>query len=138
MNHARILVVDDEMDMRIYISTVLKSAGHQPMATRDGAEGIRMAREERPDLILLDIMMPNEGGAKMYMALKSDPELDRIPVIMASAVSENTFRHYLRMLGAGLASPVRSPAAYLEKPIEPDILLDTVASVLASHPADSA
>uniref|UniRef100_A0A7C4RUD0 Response regulator n=1 Tax=Desulfatirhabdium butyrativorans TaxID=340467 RepID=A0A7C4RUD0_9BACT len=137
MNHARILVVDDEMDMRIYISTVLKSAGHQPMVTRDGAEGIRMAREQRPDLILLDIMMPNEGGAKMYMTLKSDPELDRIPVIMASAVSEKTFRHYLRMLGAGLASSVRGPAAYLEKPIEPDVLLDTVAKVLAS-PTDSA
>ncbi|MEW6260184.1 MAG: response regulator [Thermodesulfobacteriota bacterium] len=137
MKNARILVVDDEMDMRIYISTVLKSAGHQPMVTRDGAEGIRMAREEKPDLILLDIMMPDEGGAKMYMTLKSDPELDRIPVIMISAVSEKTFRHYLRMLGASLASSVRGPASYLEKPVEPDVLLDTVAKVLAPH-SDSA
>jgi CheY-like chemotaxis protein len=130
MDPIKILVVDDEMDMRIYYTTLLKSAGYQPIATRDGIEGLRLAKELAPDGIVLDIMMPGEGGVKMYTALKNDPELDKTPVIMASAVSEKSFRHYLAMLAARLGHPIQAPSAYLEKPIEPEMLLSTLSRIL--------
>ncbi|WP_028324464.1 response regulator [Desulfatirhabdium butyrativorans] len=130
MGPIKILVVDDEMDMRIYYTTLLKSAGYQPIATRDGVEGYQLARELFPDAIVLDIMMPGDGGVKMYTALKRDPELDKTPVIMASAVSEKSFQHYLAMLAARIGQPIQAPSAYLEKPIEPEILLSTLSKIL--------
>lgn len=130
MGPIKILVVDDEMDMRIYYTTLLKSAGYQPIATRDGVEGYQLARELFPHAIVLDIMMPGDGGVKMYTALKRDPELDKTPVIMASAVSEKSFQHYLAMLAARIGQPIQAPSAYLEKPIEPEILLSTLSKIL--------
>ena len=130
MEKKKILVVDDEMDMRIYIATVLETGGYKPVITHEGNEGIRKARDIRPDLIILDVMMPGEGGAEMYRQLKTDPELCDIPVIMLSAVKKASFFHYLGMLNARLAIGVSVPAAYLEKPFEPEQLLETVQSVL--------
>jgi CheY-like chemotaxis protein len=130
MEKKKILVVDDEMDMRIYISAVLETSGYKPVVTREGNEGIRKARDLRPDLIILDVMMPGEGGAEMYRQLKTDPELCGIPVIMLSAVKKASFFHYLSMLNVRLAVDVTVPAAYLEKPFEPEQLLETVRSVL--------
>jgi CheY-like chemotaxis protein len=130
MNKKKILVVDDEMDMRIYISTVLKTGGYHPVVTREGGEGIRKAREIRPDLIILDVMMPGEGGADMYRQLKTSPDLKEIPVIMLSAVKKESFFHYLSMLNAQLAIAVTHPAVYLEKPFEPEELLDAVTDMI--------
>ncbi len=126
MDKKKVLVVDDEMDMRIYISTVLKTGGYEPVVTREGREGFRKAREVRPDLIILDVMMPGEGGAEMYRQLKTDPDLAAIPVIMLSAVKRASFFHYLNMLNAQLGVGVIPPAVYLEKPFEPEELLAAV------------
>ncbi len=134
MGQKKILVVDDEMDMRIYISAVLKSGGYEPHATREGSEGIRKAREIRPDLIILDVMMSGEGGGEMYRQLKQDPGLREIPVVMLSAVKRQTFFHYLKMLNTRLEQPVPFPAAYLEKPFEPEELL-AAAEAVFSEPA---
>jgi two-component system, OmpR family, phosphate regulon response regulator PhoB len=130
MEKKKILVVDDEIDMRIYISTVLKTGGYATIVTREGSDGIRKARQARPDLIVLDVMMPGEGGVKMYRQLKTDPELSDIPVIMLSAVKKASFLHYLNMLNAHLTASVAHPAAYLEKPFEPEELLSAVRSGL--------
>lgn len=125
-----ILIVDDEMDMRIYISRVLQTAGFQPTAVREGGEAVRRARRLQPVLIVLDVMMPGEGGAETYRRLIGDPELRRIPVLVASAVKEESFRHYLNMLAAEIHGHVPDPAAYLEKPFEPKQLLDVVKRIL--------
>jgi CheY-like chemotaxis protein len=130
MSKKKILIVDDEMDMRIYISTVLKTGGYNPVVTREGGEGIRKAREIQPDLIILDVMMPGEGGADMYRQLKTSPDLKDIPVIMLSAVKKESFFHYLSMLNAQLAIAVTHPAVYLEKPFEPEELLDAVTDMI--------
>ena len=130
MDKKRILVVDDEMDMRIYISTVLETGGYEPVATREGREGLRKAREIHPDLIILDVMMPGEGGAEMYRQLKTAPDLKDIPVIMLSAVKKATFLHYLNMLNAQLAIEVTLPTVYLEKPFEPEDLLSAVTDMI--------
>jgi CheY-like chemotaxis protein len=137
MGQKKVLVVDDEMDMRIYISTVLKTSGYKPYATREGSEGIRKAREIRPDLIILDVMMSGEGGGETYRQLKQDRELREIPVVMLSAVKRQTFFHYLKMLNTRLERPVPFPAAYLEKPFEPEELLEAAEGVFGTPANDS-
>lgn len=126
----KVLVVDDEMDMRIVITTVLETSGFEPIVTREGRTGIRKARQMRPDAIILDVMMPGEGGVQMYKSLKTDPDLKHIPVIMLSAVKKASFMHYLKMLQSQVNSPIPMPSAYLEKPFDPEELIQTLQSVI--------
>ncbi|MDP3286281.1 MAG: response regulator [Desulfobacterales bacterium] len=123
MGKKKILIVDDEMDMRIFISTLLETSGYKPVATRDGKDGIRKAKEFMPDLIILDVMMPGEGGVQMYRQLKTDKTLKNIPVIMLSAVAEKTFIHYLKMLNTQINNSIPYPDVYMEKPPEAEELL---------------
>ena len=123
MKKKKILIVDDELDMRIFLSTLLETSGYKPVMTRDGTEGLMKAIEISPDLIILDIMMPGEGGVHMYRQLKTDTTLKEIPVIMLSAVALKTFNHYIKMLNARLDNAIPAPAAYMEKPPEAQILL---------------
>ena len=120
-----VLVVDDAMDMRVFISAVFKTSGYAVETCRDGSAGLARARDIEPALIVLDVMMPGTGGSLMYKALKTDPALAGIPVIILSAVEERSFRHYLRMVNANLDTPLPAPDAYLEKPPEAERLLET-------------
>jgi two-component system phosphate regulon response regulator PhoB len=126
-----ILIVDDEMDMRIFMSTLFETSGYRPVAVRDGRQGLAKAAALKPQLIILDVMMPGEGGALMYKALKKDPQLSHIPVVMCSAVAQLSFEHYLKMLNARLESPVPDPEGYMEKPPDPDGLLALARRVMA-------
>ena len=118
-----VLIVEDELDMRIFISTLLETSGYRPIMTRDGREGLVKAKEISPDLIILDVMMPGEGGVQMYRQLKTDDTLMNIPVILLSGVAKNTFTHYLKMLNSSMGSKVPEPSAYLEKPPEAETLI---------------
>jgi len=118
-----VLIVEDEMDMRIFISTLLETSGYRPVMTRDGREGMVKAREINPDLIILDVMMPGEGGVQMYRQLQTDEALMNIPVILLSGVAKKTFAHYLKMLNTRLDRSIPEPSAYLEKPPEAEDLL---------------
>jgi len=130
MNKKTVLIVEDEMDMRIFISTLLETSGYTPVVTRDGKEGLIKARDVSPDLIILDVMMPGEGGVQMYRQLKTDQTLKAIPVIMLSAVAQKTFSHYLNMVNARLDRPIPRPEAYIEKPPEADELLQMAARLI--------
>ncbi len=123
MGKKKILIVDDEMDMRIFISALMETSGYKAVATRDGKDGILKARDILPDLIILDVMMPGEGGVQMYRQLKTDKTLRDIPVIMLSAVAKKTFIHYLKMLNIQLNNSIPYPDAYMEKPPEAEELL---------------
>jgi CheY-like chemotaxis protein len=120
-----ILIVDDAMDMRVFISALFKTNGFRTESCRDGSAGLAKAREIIPDLIVLDVMMPGTGGALMYKDLKTDRLLRHIPVIMLSAVGQRSFQHYLNMLNIKLAEPLPDPDAYLEKPPDAQHLLNT-------------
>ncbi len=130
MNKKTVLIVEDEMDMRIFISTLLETSGYTPVVTRDGKEGLAKARDVSPDLIILDVMMPGEGGVHMYRQLKTDRTLRSIPVIMLSAVARKTFSHYLNMVNARLDKPITGPDAYIEKPPEAEELLQMAARLI--------
>jgi CheY-like chemotaxis protein len=131
MERKKILIVDDELDMRIYLSTLLATSGYQPVAVRDGGEGLRRAEEIAPSLIILDVMMPGDGGAQTYRRLRTEARFREIPVIMLSAVPGGVFDHYLKMLAAATGEPVAAPQAYLEKPLEHEALLGIVRRLLA-------
>jgi CheY-like chemotaxis protein len=130
MKKKTVLIVEDELDMRIFISTLLETSGYQPLMTRDGNEGLRKAKDVLPDLIILDVMMPGEGGVHMFRQLKTDDTLCNIPVIMLSAVAQKTFSHYLNMVNARLKDPIPDPDAYIEKPPEAEDLLKMTASLI--------
>ena len=130
MKKKTVLIVEDELDMRIFISTLLETSGYQPVMTRDGKEGMLKAKDVCPDLIILDVMMPGEGGVQMYRQLKTDETLCNIPVIMLSAVAKKTFSHYLNMVNARLKDPMPDPDAYIEKPPEAEDLLKMTASLI--------
>lgn len=127
---SKILVVDDELDMRVYISTVLETSGYKAFVTKNGKEGVSKALEIEPDLIVLDVMMPGEGGVLMYRALKTDPNLKKIPVVMLSAVKKNVFFHYLKMLNLKMEDKVLEPEAYLEKPPDHEELLKIIEKLI--------
>ena len=87
----KILVVDDELDMRTYVTTLLETSGYRPISAKDGIEGLELARKNRPALIILDVMMPKDSGINMYREIRKDPTLKEIPVIMLSGLSRKTF-----------------------------------------------
>ena len=130
MKKKTVLIVEDELDMRIFISTLLETSGYEPIMTRDGKEGLFKARDACPDLIILDVMMPGEGGVQMYRQLKTDKTLCDIPVIMLSAVTRKTFAHYLNMVNARLKDAIPDPDAYIEKPPEAEELLKMTTALI--------
>ena len=129
----KVLVVDDELDMRIFITTLLETSGYKPLSAVDGKEGLQIARQKKPKLVILDVMMPNESGINLYRELKNDPELKNIPVIMLSALSKKTFFHSQRVLDEYKGEKVPEPEAYIEKPPEPDELLEAIQKALESQ-----
>jgi len=130
MKKKRILIVDDELDMRTFLSTLLETTGYKPVVASDGLEGIRKARQIKPDLIVLDVMMPKEAGIQMYRDLRVDSELKDIPVIMLSGIAKKTFFHSQNVLDAYTGQSVREPDAYIEKPPEAEELLQSVRGLL--------
>ena len=126
----KVLVVDDELDMRIFMTTLLETSGYKPLVAEDGVQGLQIAREKKPALIILDIMMPKESGIALYRELKNDLALKDIPVIMLSALSKKTFFHSQKVLDEYKGEKMPEPAAYIEKPPEPDELLEAIRNSL--------
>jgi two-component system, OmpR family, phosphate regulon response regulator PhoB len=129
---ANILIIEDEMDMRFFLTTLIETSGLTPIVARNGREGLERARSAPPDLILLDVMMPEKGGALVYRQLRTDEVLRQIPVIILSAVSKAAFHHYLKMLNSEGDLDIPFPNAYIEKPPDPEYLQDTIGSLLMS------
>ncbi len=116
-----ILTIDDHEDIRRLIRLTLEYRHHQVLEAADGVRGLAMARQHRPDVILLDVMMPGLDGLSVSQMLAADPELSAIPVVMLSA------RGAADDIAAGLQTGVR---AYLVKPFSPLELLGLVRKLL--------
>ena len=124
MDLKKILVVDDEADMRIFVSTVVETSGFQPLCAEDGTAALVLARSETPALIILDVMMPGiDDGLQTYQQFKTDETLNRIPIIMLSAVAKKTFFHSIRILRPHNGRSVPEPEAYMEKPPDANELI---------------
>jgi DNA-binding response OmpR family regulator len=128
-----ILFVDDELDMRIFLATVLKTSGFAAVAARNAVEGMQKARARAPDLVIMDVMMPQAGGVTMFRELKRDEHLKHLPVIMLTGVSETAFAHHLKMVNLGIDDDLPPPEAYMEKPLDPERLVATIRRLLAER-----
>jgi two-component system phosphate regulon response regulator PhoB len=113
----KILVVDDESDMRIYLSTIVETMGFEPIVAVNGAEALEKARAVSPALVILDVMMPKiEDGLRTYQRFREDEGLGRTPIIMVSAIAAKTFFHSIRLLQPLSGKQLPEPEAYMEKP----------------------
>ncbi|MBI4278275.1 MAG: response regulator [Armatimonadetes bacterium] len=126
-DRARILVIDDDVDFVKATRMVLERHGYQVFAALDGVEGLQVARRERPDLIILDIIMPLQDGFTVCEELKRDPALADVPVLMLTSFAERGHETDLPV-SAGLTLEAED---YLDKPAPPDVLLARVARLLA-------
>jgi CheY-like chemotaxis protein len=132
MDNINILVVDDEADMRIFISTVVETRGFKPMTAEDGQEALARARSKPPALIILDVMMPKiDDGIQTYQEFRTDETLKQIPIIMLSAVAKKTFFHSIRMLTPHKGRTIPGPEAYMEKPPDANELIRLIDELLA-------
>ena len=112
-----ILVVDDEADVLTFVTTLLEDNGFSVITAGNGKEGFAKAKSEKPDLILLDISMPEESGVRMYRNLREDKETAAIPVIMLTGVSHD-FKRFIET-----RHQVPPPDGYFDKPPDRDQLL---------------
>ena len=122
----KILIVDDELDMRIFLCNLLGNCGYESIDAGNRVEGLQKAKQEKPALIILDVMMPKEGGIRMYRDLKQDRDLKEVPVIMLSTIDRKTFLKYQRFHSSHKDWDVPEPGAFLEKPLEAEEIIDTV------------
>jgi CheY-like chemotaxis protein len=122
MTTRRILIVDDEDDIREVAQVSLELVGqYEVLTASSGRDGLRFARQERPDAILLDVMMPDMDGPATLAELRADPVTKDIPVVFLTAKTQSAERGRLALLGA---------AGILTKPFDPLTLASDVASTL--------
>ena len=135
MGIPKILVVDDERDMRIFVSTVAETLGFEAIAAEDGAQALRLAGSNPPALVILDVMMPKiDDGIQTYRKFRTDPSLSHIPIIMLSAIAKKTFLHSIKMLNPQHGPQLPEPEAYMEKPPDANELSRMISDLL---PAES-
>lgn len=122
-----VLIVDDDADLSAALVKVLQREGYRVRWAVDGSRGVQMAREERPDLILLDYMMPVQTGFAACRELGKLPGLNAVPIIILTAFGQDIGEIY------GLGEEDRRKVniqGFLEKPVEINVLLERVAEAL--------
>ena len=128
----KILIVEDELDLRIFLCNLLGNCGYHTIDAADRAEGLQKAKREKPALIILDVMIPKEDGIQMYREIKQDQDLKNIPVIMVSTIDRKTFSFYQKFQDTPKGTGVPEPGAYLEKPLEAEELIKLVRSLISA------
>ncbi len=122
MGARKILIVDDELDILRVVVFRLKKAGYEVITAGDGKSGLDLAREEKPDLILLDWRLPVMDGVEVCRRIKEDDNLKKIPVIFLTASMAGEIENKKKEFGA---------EGYIIKPFEPSELLERVKNQLA-------
>jgi CheY-like chemotaxis protein len=128
----KVLILDDEPHVVTYLETLLHDNGYETVSASNGKEGMEKAKAERPDLICLDISMPEQSGVRFYRNLKDDPELSSIPVVVVTAVSgfgkdPEPFRRFI-----STRKQVPPPDGFFSKPIDRQEFIDTITQLLSS------
>lgn len=119
-----ILVVDDEPDIVAFLTTLLEDNGYRTLSARDGQEAWNKAKSEKPDLVSLDITMPEKSGVGFYRDFKNDPDLGKIPVMIVTGVSDD-FQKFI-----STRKQVPAPEGFISKPIVEKRYLEKVAEIL--------
>jgi len=130
----KVLVVEDEPDMRIFLSNLLETDGFSSTCVQNRQQGMAAASRVFPSVIIIDAMLPEEEGIRMYRDLKKNRDLKHIPVVMLSTFDKKTFLHYRKYQASGLGIGVPEPDAFLAKPPEAEELLKTVRKLSQQKP----
>jgi CheY-like chemotaxis protein len=126
----KILIVDDEPDVVSYLEMLLKDSGYETVTAVNGREGIEAVRREKPDLVTLDISMPEASGSRFYKEVRQDEELAAIPIVIVTAVTGyggDKYGYEKFLSGRRLVPP---PDGFFPKPIEPEPFLEAIAELL--------
>src|SRR3569623_1246386 len=119
---ATILVVDDDPEIVSMLSTRLSARGYKVTSASDGHRAIELAKRERPDVVLLDVMMPGKSGWEVARAIKLDPVTQDVKIVMVSAIGEKTNE---------ITAPIYGADAHVDKPFEFEKLESVIAGLLA-------
>ena len=142
----RVLVVDDDENTVRFLSVALRKNGYEPIGARDGKEGLQRVEESRPDLVVLDIMMPKKTGWVVFRELRKNEEYKSIPVIMLTAVSGvleeqdslaeqepewGGLRDLLRKAIQHMREEgLESPEMFVDKPVNPEDLIKKIGQLI--------
>jgi len=116
-----VLIADDDADILLLVKAVLERSGHEVVAASDGAEALASVRARKPDLVVLDIAMPEVDGLEVLRRLRADPTTSELPVVLLSARAQEADVERGFAIGA---------SAYLKKPFSPRELSEHVAELL--------
>lgn len=120
-----VLLIDDEPDTLTYFESVLEDAGYRTITAENGDEGLKRLKEEIPDLITLDVTMPEMSGVKYYRILRESEDWKSVPIIIITGVSED-YRKFI-----STRKQVPPPDGYLSKPIDENELIELVKKILS-------
>ena len=112
----KILIIDDDPVILRYLETLFQDNGYETVSATSSMEGLELVRKEMPDLISLDLQMPNEWGTRFYRKLRKDKKLKDIPVIVVSGIDGD--------------HAIKDAVAFVRKPFDPDKLLGIVRSTI--------
>ncbi|MGH8041136.1 MAG: twitching motility response regulator PilH [Rudaea sp.] len=118
---ARILIVDDSPSQLVGLKRIIEKLGHETYTAEDGAAGVEVAKREVPDLILMDVVMPNLNGFQATRTISKDAKTSHIPIVLVTTKDQETDRVWGIRQGA---------KAYVTKPIDEGVLLDTIKKLL--------
>jgi twitching motility two-component system response regulator PilH len=125
-----VLIVDDDPDVRLFNTTVVEENGYTPLEASNGEEGLEMIKTSKPDLVILDVLMPKQSGIRLYRELKTNKSFKNIQVIVLSGIAKKTFLRSQRALTEFGDTSVPEPEVYLEKPVEPEELAEEIKKIL--------
>ncbi len=120
----RILITEDDPSYLRFMSYLLEKEGYEVLTASNGLEGLFKAQEEKPDLLILDVMLPGLDGFEVCNSLRAELETARLPILMLSAKGQDADKSIGLTIGAD---------EYLTKPVERSILLSTIKSLLAKN-----
>lgn len=118
-----VLVVDDDPEIVTMLSTRLGKRGYKVTTASDGIKALEMAKQDKPDVVLLDVMMPGKSGWEVARALKQDPETQSVKIVMVSAIGEKTNE---------ITAPIYGADAHVDKPFEFEHLEKVISRLLES------
>ncbi|TXK59652.1 twitching motility response regulator PilH [Alkalisalibacterium limincola] len=121
---ARILIVDDSPSQLMGMKRIIEKLGHDPLTAEDGAAGVELARRELPDLILMDVVMPNLNGFQATRQISKDPSTAHIPIVLVTTKDQETDKVWGMRQGA---------KGYITKPFNEQALVKVINELLAAH-----
>ena len=146
----QVLIIDDDRNTVKYLSVVLSEHGYDPVSAADGSEGLRKVKQAKPDLIVLDVMMPKKTGFVLFKQLKKDEQYQDIPILMLTGVSgvleemehdmEETCEKAYDSLREALRKQIRElreeglvrPEMFMDKPVDPDVFITKVDELIGN------